>query len=123
MHILTTSTTRRATPIVLISTSSAVHHQARSRRSSTCGLTASTPRDAIDAPFPRRNRNDALDQVQLLRDELAYLKKNPAETPDDVVAAQRQAVKAFDNYFALAPADDIRAARAIVGPAGPGTRN
>jgi len=69
------------------------------------------------------NRNDALDQVQLLRDELAYLKKNPAETPDDVVAAQRQAVKAFDNYFALAPADDIRAARAIVGPAGPGTRN
>ena len=61
---------------------------------------------AIDAPFPHRNRNDALDQVQLLRDELDYLKKNPAETPEDVVAAQRQAVKAFDNYFALAPADD-----------------
>ena len=108
---------------MLISTCSGAHHQARSRRSSTCGLTASTPRDAIDAPFPRRNRNDALDQVQLLRDELAYLKKNPAEGADDVVAAQRQAVKAFDNYFALAPADDIRAARAIVGPAGPGTRN
>ena len=43
--------------------------------------------------------------------------------PDDVVAAQRQAVKAFDNYFALAPADDVKAARAIVGPGGPGTRN
>ena len=69
------------------------------------------------------NRNDALDQVQLLRDELAYLKANPAESSEDVVAAQRQAVKAFDNYFALAPADDVKAARAIVGPAGPGTRN
>ena len=78
---------------------------------------------AIDAPFPHRNRNDALDQVQLLRDELDYLKKNPAETSEDVVAAQRQAVRAFDNYFALAPADDVRAARAIVGPGGPGTRN
>ena len=69
------------------------------------------------------NRNDALDQVQLLRDELAYLKANPAESSEDVVAAQRQAVKAFENYFALAPADDVKAARAIVGPAGPGTRN
>ena len=58
-----------------------------------------------------------------MRDELAYLKANPAETPEDVVAAQRQAVKAFDNYFALAPADDVKAARAIVGPGGPGTRN
>ena len=58
-----------------------------------------------------------------MRDELAYLKANPAETSEDVVAAQRQAVKAFDNYFALAPADDVKAARAIVGPAGPGTRN
>ena len=52
-----------------------------------------------------------MDQVQLLRDELDYLKKNPAETSEDVVAAQRQAVKAFDNYFALAPADDVKAAR------------
>ena len=64
-----------------------------------------------------------MDQVQLLRDELAYLKKNPTEGADDVVTAQRRAVRAFDNYFSLAPADDIRAARAIVGPAGPGTRN
>ena len=48
---------------------------------------------------------------------------HPAETPEDVVAAQRQAVKAFDNYFALAPEADVKAARAIVGPAGPGTRN
>ena len=78
---------------------------------------------APHAPFPHRNRNDALDQVQLLRDELDYLNKNPAETSEDVIAAQRQAVKAFDNYFALAPADDVRAARAIVGPGGPGTRN
>ena len=78
---------------------------------------------APHAPFPHRNRNDALDQVQLLRDELDYLKKNPAEGADDVVAAQRQAVKAFDNYFALAPEADVKAARAIVGPAGPGTRN
>ena len=58
-----------------------------------------------------------------MRDELAYLKANPAESSEDVVAAQRQAVKAFDNYFALAPADDVKAARAIVGPGGPGTRN
>ena len=43
-------------------TSPAVHHQARSRRYNT-------------------NRNDALDQAELLRDELYYLKKNPAETP------------------------------------------
>jgi hypothetical protein len=69
------------------------------------------------------NRNDALDQVQLFRDELDYLKKNPAEQPEDAKAAQAAAVKAFDNYFALAPADDVKAARAVVGPAGPGTRN
>jgi hypothetical protein len=69
------------------------------------------------------NRNDALDQVQLFRDELDYLKKNPAEQPEDAKAAQAAAVKAFDNYFALAPNEDIKAARAVVGPAGPGTRN
>ena len=63
------------------------------------------------------HRNDALDNVQRLQDELTYLAANPTETLDDALAFHAAAVKAFDNYFALAPDEDKRAARAVVGAA------
>ena len=63
------------------------------------------------------HRNDALDNVQRLQEELAYLAANPSETPDDAVAYHAAAVRAFENYFVLAGDEDKRAARALVGGA------
>ena len=78
------------------------------------------------APTPSTRRfhtgiEPRLDQVQLLRDELDYLKKNPAETSEDVVAAQRQAVKATTALRARAGRRRQGGARDRR-PGGPGTR-
>jgi len=68
------------------------------------------------------HRNDALDSVESLRSEIDYLLANPGEGVADAKAYHAAGVKAFDEYFALCPPEDAKAARAIVGPGGPGAR-
>ena len=61
-------------------------------------------------------RNEALKQVAELGDELKYqiglpVEKRETEVADEALAA---ALKAFDEYLALAPADDLKFAREAV---------
>ena len=70
------------------------------------------------------HRNDALDNVEKLQSEVAYLLDNKDGDTDtgDLKSAYAAALKAFDAYFSLCPEEDRKAARAIAGPGGPRAR-
>lgn len=66
-------------------------------------------------------RNEALTQIEELCDEIKYQKGLAAEKRETIVAEKnlKDAIKAFDEYFKLAPEDDLKFAReGIYGPAG-----
>ena len=56
-------------------------------------------------------RNDAWAAVDDARAEVAYLKSEPAESPAELVAMLGRATAAMAGYLALAPPEDVAAAR------------
>ena len=60
-------------------------------------------------------RNDAWVGVDDARAELAYLKSEPGESTAELTAMLKRASSALGNYLALAPPDDVSAARAAAG--------
>ncbi|KAJ1454205.1 hypothetical protein M885DRAFT_522396 [Pelagophyceae sp. CCMP2097] len=62
------------------------------------------------------HRNDALDNIELLAQELDYLLTDAAAGDDveDALEFHAKATSAFEQYFALAPAEDRTAARVLL---------